>query len=281
VEARGFQPLRFAFFGGWGIPLDMLKNLFVHRRFLFGSFWSEFRFRYAGSVLGVFWFIVNPILEAALYSFVFSYLIGLRGDGRGDSYIIFLLCGLFPWLGFSSLISRGSNALNTSAVYLRRLAVSTDVFVAKESLIALMSLLIYMIILIPANMAFGNQLSWSMLILPVLAFLLVALGFGVSLILSHLRVFFPDVGEILGVLIQLWRWTLPINYSLDMMPEWARTIMQFNPPYYFFASIRDVYLNGKLPSSVAWIHMLAWTFVFGLLGSIVSKRLGSEVKDLM
>ena len=260
----------------------MLKNLFVHRRFLFGSFWSEFRFRYAGSVLGVFWFIVNPILEAALYSFVFSYLIGLRaGDGRSGSYTIFLLCGLFPWLAFSSLIMHGSNALNTSAVYLRRLAVSTDVFVAKESLIALMTLVIYTIILIPVNIAFGNLPSWSMLILPVLAFLLVALGFGVSLIVSHLRVFFPDVGEILSVLVQLWRWTLPINYALDMMPEWARPVMQFNPPYHFLSSIRDVYLYGKLPSSEAWIHMLAWTFVFGLLGSLVSKRLGAEVKDLM
>lgn len=259
----------------------MLKNLFIHRRFLFGSFWSEFRFRYAGSILGVFWFIINPILEAALYSFVFSYLIGLRGDGRGESYIIFLLTGLFPWLAFSSMILHGSNALNTSSTYLRRLAVSSDVFVAKESLIALMSLFIYTLILIPANMAYGNPPSLSMLILPVLVFLFVALGFGVSLIVSHLRVFFPDVGEIIGVLVQLWRWTLPINYSLDLMPEWVRPIMQLNPPYYFLTSIRDVYLNGNLPSSEAWIHMLAWTFVFGLLGSMVSKRLGDEVKDLM
>ena len=260
----------------------MLKNLFVHRRFLFGSFWSEFRFRYAGSVLGVFWFIVNPILEAALYSFVFSYLIGLRaGDGRSGSYTIFLLTGLFPWLAFSSMITHGSSALTGSSTYLRRLAVPTEVFVAKEALIALLSLFIYLLILIPVNMAFGNPPSWSMLTLPLLTFLFISLGFGVSLIVAHLRVLFPDVGEILSVLIQLWRWTLPINYTLDMMPEWARPVMQMNPPYYFLTSIRDVYFTGKLPSPESWGYMLAWIFVFGLLGSMVSKRLGAEVKDMM
>ena len=260
----------------------MLKNLYTHRRFLFGSFWSEFRYRFAGSSLGIFWFVVNPILEAIIFSFVFNFLVSLKSQGlRGSSFTIYLLTGLFPWMAFSVMISQGSNALSAASLFLRRLSVTTDVYVAKESLIAMLSLAIYAVILIPVDLFFGESLSWAMLALPALIFLFVCLGFGISLIVSHLRVFFPDVGEVLGVLVQMWRWTLPINYPLDIMPEWAREVMKYNPPYYFIMSFRDIYLDGKLPAPEAWLIMFGWAALFVSIGAVVSKVLGAEVKDQM
>ena len=261
----------------------MLKNLYHHRYYLLGSFWTDFRFRYAGTALGLFWFIVNPLLEALLYSIVFSYLIGARSGGtRGVSYTLFLLVGLFPWFAFTHIITRGSNSLNISALYLRRLAISTDVFIAREALISMFSLFIYILILIPVNLIFDNALSWNILVVPALIFLFIAMGFGISLTLAHLRVFFPDVGEVLGVMVQLWRWTLPINYSYDIFPDILRSILiLFNPPYYFITSFRDVFLERRLPSPEAWLHMIAWVLFFGMIGSFVSNRLGAEVKDQM
>ncbi len=260
----------------------MLKNLFVHRRYLLGSFWTDFRYRYAGTALGIFWFVFNPLLEALIYSVVFSYLVTLRsGLHRGVAYPLFLLIGLFPWFTFSQMLTMGSNTLNASSVYIRRLAISTDVFVAKEALVSMLSLSIYMVILLPINLFFKNPLSWAILILPILILLFVAMGFGLSLALAHLRVFFPDLGEVLNVLVQLWRWTLPINYSIDIFPDWLRSILVFNPPYYFIESFRSVFLERQLPQPVAWIHMISWVVVFGLIGSLVSRRLGNEVKDAM
>jgi ABC-type polysaccharide/polyol phosphate export permease len=260
----------------------MLKNLWFHRRYLLGSFWADFRFRYAGTALGLFWFIFNPLLEALVYSVVFTYLIGFRSGGtRGTAYTLFLLIGLFPWFTFSQIITRGSNALNSDSVFLRRLPIPSEVFIAKDALVSMLGLFIYMLVLIPLSLIFNNGLSWSLLILPVLIFLITALGFGMTLILAHLRVFFPDIGEILNVLVQLWRWTLPINYSVDVFPDWLRTIMEFNPPYYFITSFRDVFLDKQLPPPVAWLFMVAWVIFFGLIGAFVAHRLGNEVKDQM
>jgi ABC-type polysaccharide/polyol phosphate export permease len=260
----------------------MLRNLYIHRRYLFGSFWTDFRFRYAGTALGVFWFIVNPLLEATIYSVVFTYLIGLRSQGtREVSYTVFLLIGLMPWLSFSTMLTRGSNALNSASIFIRRLSIPTDIFVAKEALISMFSLFIYIVILIPISLLFGNPLSWNLLILPILIFLFIALGFGFSLTLAHLRVFFPDIGEVLGVLAQLWRWTLPINYSIDILPDWLQTIFKYNPPFYFITSFRDVFLERRLPSLEAWLYMVGWILFFGGLGSFVAHRLGAEVKDQM
>lgn len=258
----------------------MIKNLYLHRRYLLGSFWADFRYRYAGTALGLFWFIINPLLEALVYTVVFSQLVGFRSGGtRGVAYTLFLITGLFPWLTFSQTITRVSNSLNAESTYLRRLPIPSDVFVAKGALVSTFSLLVYMVVLIPINLLFGNSLSWTWFLLPVLVFLIGALGFGISLILAHLRVFFPDVGEILGVLVHLWRWTLPINYSIDIFPDWLRSLIVYNPPYYFISSFRDLIIDKQLPPAVAWLHMAGWTLIFLTLGSIISKRLGADVKD--
>lgn len=258
----------------------MLKNLFHNRRYLIGSFWAEFRFRHAGTTLGLFWFVVNPLLEVLIYSVIFTYLLGFRSEDRGEvPYTLFLLIGLFPWLAFSQLITQGSNSLNSGALYLRRVPVPSEIFIAKDALVSMLSLCIYMIVLLPIVPFFKNSLSWSLLALPLLVLLITALGFGMILSLAHLRVFFPDIGEILRVLVQLWRWTLPINYSLNIFPGWLRSILIFNPPYFFITSFRTIFLDKKLPPMEAWLHMISWVLLFGIMGTFVTKRLGHEVKD--
>ena len=257
----------------------MLKNLYIHRRYLLGSFWADFRYRYAGTALGLFWFVINPLLEAMVYTIVFTQLIGFRSGGtRGVSYTLFLITGLFPWLTLSQTINRVSNSLNMESTYLKRLPIPSDVFVAKGALVSTFSLIVYMVVLIPISLLFGNALSWTWLLIPVLVILFGALGFGISLILAHLRVFFPDLGEILGVLVQLWRWTLPINYSIEIFPSQLRSLLAYNPPYYL-SSFRDLIIDKQPPPIIGWVHMLGWTLVFITFGSIISKRLGSDVKD--
>lgn len=249
---------------------------------MFGSFWAEFRYRYAGTTLGIFWFIIDPLLDAIIYTVVFSQLIGLRsGGGRGVEYAIFLIAALFPWLTFSRIINQGSNSLNTGALYLRRLAIPPAIFIAKDTLVSLLSLFIYMVILIPINLVMGNALSWNLLLIPPLVVLFTLLGFGISLILGHLRVLFPDIGEILPALTQLWRWTLPINYSYDILPDWLREIMQFNPPYLFVKSFRDIIVERVAPLPITWIYMIAWVVLFFVIGSAVARLLESEIKDQM
>lgn len=261
----------------------MIKDLFIHRRYLFGSFWAEFRYRYSGTALGIFWFIVDPLLDALIYTVVFSQLLGFRsGGGNGIDYAIFLIAALFPWLTFSRIITQGSNSLNTGALYLRRLPIPPSIFIAKDTLVSLMSLMIYMVVLLPINLILGHKMAWNLLLfIPLLSVLLALLGFGITLILGHLRVIFPDVGEILPALVNLWRWTLPINYSLSILPDWLRTILQFNPPYLFIKSFRDIIVERTAPSLITWVYMLAWVVFFYIIGSTVARLLESDVKDRM
>ena len=250
------------------------------RRYLFGSFWADLKYRYAGTSIGFFWFLINPLLEVAIYTAVFSFIINVRSvNQRPADYIVFLCAGLFPWLAFVENISKGTLSLVQNRVYLNRLSIPPAVFVAKNSLLSLFTLCIYLLLLIPLVLVAGYKLGWATLFVPIVAILFQIMGFGVSLILSHLHVLIPDIGEILNPITQLWRWTLPIIYSDEIFPEFMRSILRWNPPYYFLTSIRGMLMDQQMPSVGAWGWMLCWTVLFLVMGTIIAGKLYSDVKD--
>jgi ABC-type polysaccharide/polyol phosphate export permease len=226
--------------------------------------------------------IINPILEVLIYAVVFSQIVSIRsGGGRGISYVLFLTSGLFPFLAFSQMINRGSNAIKSNAIYMRRSLVPSEVFVFKEGLLTSFSFLIYLVLLIPISLVADNPLSWQVVLMPVFAVLLLLLGFGMAILLANFRVLFPDLGEIIPVILHLWRWTLPVMFSDKTFPDWLRRLMSLNPPYYFIRSFRDVLIEHRIPPIEAWLFIGFWIIVFLLMAQLVSRRLRNEVKDLL
>lgn len=260
----------------------MLKNLYKYRRYLFGAFWTDFRYQYAGTVMGVFWMFIGPMIEVFIFTVIFSQLISIRsGGGRDISYTLFLTSGLFPFFAFSQLLNRGSNAIKKNALLMRRALIPSEVFVFKESLLVGFTLIIYLIFLIIISVFVNNPLSWLDALLPFFGVLLLVFGFGLALILANLRILFPDVGELLPVIVRLWRWTLPIMFSDKNFDPLIKRVMSLNPPYYFIRSFRDILIEHTIPPTDAWMFMGFWIIVMLILSGAVTKRLSNEVKDLL
>lgn len=260
----------------------MLKNIIQYRTYIFGTFLADLRFRYSGTALGFFWFILTPLLETTIYAVVFSQLISVRSSGGRDiSYVVYLISGLFPFMAFSQVINRGSNAIKANAIYVRRSLIPAEVFVFKEAMLAGFSLFIYLIFFVPVSLFAGNTITWFVLLWPVFSILLSLLGFGIAQSLANLRILFPDLGEIIPVLLQLWRWTLPIMFTDKGFPDWLRAIMSLNPPYHFIQSFRDILIEHTLPNVQAWILMAFWIIFFLWISQFIAQKLRSEVKDLL
>jgi ABC-type polysaccharide/polyol phosphate export permease len=99
--------------------------------------------------------------------------------------------------------------------------------------------------------------------------------------LTNLRILFPDLGEIIPVILQLWRWTLPIMFTDKNFPVWLRRLMSLNPPYYFIRSFRDVLIDHVMPPLEAWLSMAFWIIASLTIAHLVSHQLRNEVKDLL
>ena len=92
----------------------MIAAIYQYRRFIVRSAWNEMRDRYAGSGIGVFWNILVPLIQIAIYVFIFSAIMGARIAAAGQAapprfaFVLFLCAGMLPWLAFADAISRGT-----------------------------------------------------------------------------------------------------------------------------------------------------------------------------
>lgn len=258
----------------------MFTHLYAHRRYILHTAWNDFRYYYAGTGLGMFWNIINPLLQVLLYTVVFSKLLVIRAYAPTEApFVLYLCVGLFPWLAFSETIIQGSNAFFDNATYLKRLSLPPEIFVAKESLRNTFSLGVALLLLMVLNMLWGQGVNWNWLLLPVVGLILQGLGMGITLGLAGLRVLFPDLGEVLRILMQLWMWTMPIVYPAAIIPTEAQPWLKLNPPYLFIATIRQIYLTGQAPTWSDWLMMLAWSSLFIGLGGLILRQLRHEIRD--
>jgi lipopolysaccharide transport system permease protein len=259
----------------------ILKQIFHYRYYLLRNTWITLRYRYAGTGFGALWNIGDPLFQLLVYTFIFSNLAIFRsgGGGKGAEYTLFLCSGLIPFISFSESINSGSNSIIRNAIYLRHSDIPAEFFVIINSLGSAITLVIYYLLFIPISLLFGNRLSIEMLWIPVIIILMHAMTLGISIILADLRILFPDLGEIINVFLQLLRWTLPIFYTDANFPQTIRTVLHFNPPWFFLTSLRSVTIEHQLPPLQHWGYMLVWAVVLLGAGLWISQKLKSDIRD--
>jgi lipopolysaccharide transport system permease protein len=258
----------------------MLGHLLEHRRYIWKSAWTDFRIQYASTQFGVFWHVVHPLTSVLIYVIVFTFVVGdARWFDSSTTYVLVLCAGVLTWVSFSESLLQGSNALLANSVYLRRLPLPGEVFIAKSLLASSISTAIMLGFLVVLSVALGVRPTLSWAFVPLIGVLFQALAFGAALLLAPLRVLFRDVGEALRSLLLLWLWTQPIVYPVTLVPEEFRPWLLLNPPYAFIDSLRGALLHGVVPDAGRWLLMLGWVGAGLVIGRLVLDRCRSATKD--
>lgn len=262
----------------------MFANLYRFRKRIWRVAWADFRLRYAGSGLGALWHLLLPIAQIVIYSAVFSGLMDIRASslgGAGQSFVLYLCSGLFPWFAFSATLIGGSEALVRNAHYLTKLSVPEEVFVAQATLMESIGLAIYIGLLFAAGLVSGLSPSWTWFFVPLAGLLFQLAAFGLGLFLAVLRTLFPDLRHVLTIAMQLWLWLAPIVYLESAVPSHLRAQLHWNPVYWYVAAYRQLFLEGRLPSLEGWAAMLMWSTGLMLLGAVALGRLRGEIRDVL
>jgi ABC-type polysaccharide/polyol phosphate export permease len=263
----------------------MAGGLLGHRRYIWQSALAELRHRYAGTGLGVVWNVIHPLALIAVYSVVFTALMKARVPGHLQDqpfgYVLYLCCGLLPWLAFSECVTRGCNAFAENATYLRKLPIPEQVFVAKSAAAATLGLGISFTLLLAIAPLLGLRpaAAWLLLPLPLLA--MQAMGYGLALLAATLNAFFRDVAQLLTIALQVVLWTAPIVYVADVLPGWARAVLPFHPLYPPLVAVRELFLNQALPPAWVWLGMVVWPLVFLAVARLAFTRLRAEIRDVL
>jgi homopolymeric O-antigen transport system permease protein len=260
----------------------MLRGLWRFRGFILRRAVSELRHRYAGSVLGLSWNVLNPLAQILVYTVVFTRVMAVRVEGIDvpQSFALYLCAGLIPWLGFSQAVIQGSSALVDNASYLKKLPIPEEVFIAQAVTSATLGLVLSMgLLFLVGTVIWQARISW--LAVPLVLLLLQLFGLGLSLLFGTLNAFIRDIGAVLAIALPLWMWLAPIVYVPAILPDSLRAMMHVNPAYPFIDALHEMVVYGAWPTVRHWLSMLLIVAITLVLAGGVLHRLRPEVRDVL
>ena len=187
----------------------------------------DLKIRYKQTALGVIWVVLQPLMAAGVFSFVFGLVAHLPSSGT--PYLVFSFAGLLGWNFFSSVLSKISgclvgNAQLISKVFFPRLVLPlsglASCFVDFGVSLAMMLVLLLVYRVVPSS---------TLVLFPVSLAVLAALATGVGLWTAALTVSYRDVAYILPVMLNILLYASPVAYSVDAVPERVRWVYLLNP----------------------------------------------------
>lgn len=264
--------------------LPMLKALWAYRRFVWSSVLRDFNARYRESLLGAFWAIANPLAMIVIYTVIFGQLMRPTLAGHQDTpfaFSIFLCAGVLTWGLFAEMLGGLNSVFLAYGNLIKKANFPRICLPAIVVLSALVNFAIVMLIYLAFLALIGHWPGWPLLAaVPLLALqILFALGLGVFL--GTLNVFFRDVGQLTGIVLQFWFWLTPIVYVFESLPEGVRKLLQYNPLQPLIIAYQTIFLNQRLPDFASLVPLVALTVFFLLLGArFFLSRVGELVDEL-
>lgn len=248
---------------------EKIKGIYLYRHTLWSMAVAQLKTKYSGSVLGIFWAVINPLLVMFAITFVFVVVFKIEIK----NFALFALSGIFPWNFFSLAISDAAFSFLNYKNVLHQFNLPREIIPLSSVLSNFLNFLIGWIIIYPLFLFFNLKI---IILFPVLVIILLLQFFfvcGLGLTISIANVFFRDFGQLLGVLLMLWFWITPIFYSVEMVPEKFRWICNFNPLTPYIIYYQQTIFKGILPPVPLFISTFLWAFLSVLMGLWLFQRL--------
>jgi lipopolysaccharide transport system permease protein len=227
--------------GRW--PGFGLAELWQYRDLLGFLVWREIKVRYAQTVLGVTWVVLQPLVMVGIFAVIFGHFMRVPADGM--PYALFSLAGLVPWLYVSSVISGASESLVMERNLITKVYFPRVLIPLATVLAGLLDLGIGLVLVMLFAAVFGWVPSMAgLLALPALVPAAVLTATGAGLLLATLNLQFRDVRYVVPFLLQVWMFASPIVYPASLVPEPLRPLYGLNPMVGVIEGFRGALTGG-------------------------------------
>lgn len=230
----------------------------------------DLRVRYSTSFLGYVWSVLDPLVMAIIYWFVFTQIVD-RTIGEGP-YIVFLLAGLLPWMWFNGAVSDATRAFIKDAKLVRSTRIPRSVWVNRIVLSKGIEFFAAIPVILLFAVIFGAEPTWGVLWLPAAILLQGVLVVGLALIIAPLVVFFRDLERAVKLVLRFLFYASPIIYGLGDLPAGLDFWASFNP----LAGIISLYRASFFPDQLdarAVLIAAAMSVVILIVGVLVFRRM--------
>ena len=247
--------------------MQLIKKIFSMRRYSFLLLQlvsRDFKIKYRGSILGVLWSALNPLLNMIILSIVFSQVFRAV-----DNYKMYLLAGITVFNYFSEATSIATSSVVSNFGLITKVYFPKFILPLSKTLSSAINLLITMAVFLILGMFMDVQPWIGYLIIPYVLVCVLLFTAGMSFIVAASQVFFRDTQHLYGVLLTIWMYATPILYPIDVIPQELQTIFMANPLYIFIDFLRQITLYGTYPEPISYLWCALWGIGMFVVGGII------------
>lgn len=254
----------------------MIMYLYDYRELIKSLVVSDLKTKYANSVLGFAWSMINPLAMFVVFFLVFNNIFTNQ-----DNFVGYLLVGMVTWRFFQNGVSYTMGSIVGKPSLVTKIALPREILTLSIAVSNTVSSLIEFAVLVVLLLVFGNKLYLTVLLFPLLHILYFLVIYGFGLLLSSLYVYYRDMGQIWEVAVQAGFFLSPIVYPLSIIPEQYQSIYLLNPMTVLIGMYRDIFIYGTVPG----LYDIALVIVFGVamiaIGSYTFNKLSRRFAEVV
>ena len=260
-------------------------ELYQSRHLIWKLAKNDFKKRYAGSYLGAVWAMVQPVVTVLMYYIVFDVIMGTgnRLASEEGPYVLFLTAGLVPWFYFSEALNSGTNALIEYNYLVKKVVFKISILPLIKIIAATFIHVFFACVLLVIAGIYGYPPTVYTIQLVYYSFCLFIFVLGICYSTCAVMVFFRDIGQIIGILLQIGMWATPILWDVNNLSLTVQTFVKINPLVYIVNGYRSSIIEQTWFFEDFYSTMYFWIItlvVFGV-GALVFKRLKVHFSDVL
>ena len=259
---------------------DFFYGIIKERKFLWRLAVNDFKARYAGSLLGIVWAFIQPLVTILVFWFVFE--MGFKSAPIDDfPFILWFIPAYIPWIFFNDIVVASSNCLYEYNYLVKKVKFEVSILPIVKIISSLLVHIFFVAFIYFMFFIYGYDIKIAFFQSIYYSLALIIFSLGLSWMLSALSVFFKDITQLVTLVLQIGFWVTPIFWNSQGMEPWVEKILKLNPLYYIVRGYRDSFIynvpfwNRINTSIYFWIV----TIILFIGGIIIFKKLRPNFAD--
>ncbi|MBL8132603.1 MAG: ABC transporter permease [Anaerolineae bacterium] len=221
-----------------------IRELWQFRDLLVVLTLRDIKLRYKQTVIGILWVVLQPLIAALIFAFVFGRVANLQS---GDvPYLAFVFAALLPWNAFSGALQRAGGSLVASAQLISKVYFPRLIIPMAAALGVLVDFAVSLVVMLVILLLSGYGLTLNLLAIPFLLLITLINAVAIGTLISALSVFYRDFTYALPFLIQVWLYASPVVYAADIITGPLRPLYLINPMVGIIAGFRWAFFGGAV-----------------------------------
>jgi lipopolysaccharide transport system permease protein len=226
-------------------PKEYFKDLFRYRELFYFLAWRDILVRYRQAFFGIAWAVIRPLLNMAVFAFLFGKVANLPSDHV--NYALFVLAALLPWQLFSNSAIDTCTSLVHNAPLVSKIYFPRMIIPSAQIIVLLLDFAVMAILLIILTSFNGSLSFWTLISLPLFFLMVFALCVGTGLWLSALTVQYRDFRILVPFFVQFGMFLSPVGYGTFIIPEQWLWLYFLNPMVGIIDGFRWAYFGISHP----------------------------------